>query len=49
MSLGTILYYILWPIVFIGVITVWLFQTATFLMQIGIEFARGFHEEIKKI
>jgi hypothetical protein len=47
MSFGTIVYYILWPAVAFAILTFWMFSLASAAMNIGVEYIREFHEEIK--
>gem|GEM_PF-3307582 len=47
MGIGTIMYYLLWPVVIIILLTFWLFKYTSLLMEVGVEFTRGLHDDIK--
>ncbi len=49
MGIGTIIYYLLWPIVLIALLTFWLFKGTTIVMEASVEFIKGLHEDIKNI
>jgi hypothetical protein len=49
MSFGTIMYYALWPLVAIALVTFWIFQLSTLVMNIGVEYIRGMHDDIKEM
>ncbi|HMO78939.1 MAG TPA: hypothetical protein PJ997_01940 [Candidatus Paceibacterota bacterium] len=48
MSFGSIIYYILWPIVAIAILIYWAFSAISFFLELCVEVVRGFHEDIKK-
>jgi len=47
MGLGTLFYYLLWPAVIIALIFFWLFKYTTLIMEVGVEFIMGLHDDIK--
>ena len=47
MTLGTILYYLLFPAVIIILLVFWLFKYTALLMEVAVEFTKGLHDDIK--
>jgi hypothetical protein len=48
MNVGTIVYYILWPIVAMMLLVYWIFIGFMFLLEFGVECIQNFHNEIKE-
>jgi len=48
MNFGTIIYYILWPIVGAMLLVYWIFVGFLFVLELGVETIKNFHEEIKE-
>lgn len=49
MGIGTIMYYLLWPAIIIILLTLWFFRGIALIMEVGLEYARGLHDDIKNI
>ncbi len=49
MSIGTIVYYLLWPLVLVALSVYWFFHIVTLLCEISVEYVRGMHEDIKNL
>jgi hypothetical protein len=47
MGVGTIMYYLLWPVIILILLIFWLFKYTTLVMEVGVEFARGLHDDVK--
>lgn len=47
MSIGTIVYYLLWPAVAFAIAIFWVFKFTAGAMDFSVEYIRGLHDEIK--